>query len=566
VLKRLASHRFRLPRLGTYVPTAQDPRIFWFNSERQDIVEEVVSRIMGRHTQADETTYVLNDVAHHEVQRLELEGGDDTSGRLAEWRSLVRKLGRMSDDARSHQLRQTCERMAHDVAGNFDPRVYQFAARTVPGVLTAVMNPSSLVQKVMSPQVNRLDDIIVTEGSVERVARLSKVGTVVLVPTHSSNLDSLAVAWALHREGLPPVVYGAGKNLFTNPIVSFFMHNLGAYRVDRRINAALYKDILKAYSSIMIERGYNSLFFPGGKRIRSGEIDSHLKLGLAGTAVEAFARNAVRGNPRPVFFVPTTINYGLVLEAETLIDDHLKEQGQARYIIDDDEFSRVERWVAFFHRARGLDAACVIRFGDPVDPFCNPVDDEGHSISPAGNIVDPVTYVSRNGIPSVDPARDKAYTEALGEVLAASFRRETVVMETQLVAHVLFRRLVRATPGLDLFSRLRHRGDVAVPRDELVAEIGGARNALVGLERAGKVHVKASVRDDHPSDILTRALAVWNGYHTRLVAREYEGAVLAEDPSLLLFYGNRLRSFAVEIAAPADLAAAREIANMEWTG
>jgi glycerol-3-phosphate O-acyltransferase len=44
----------------------------------------------------------------------------------------------------------------------------------------------------------------------------------------------------------------------------------------------------------MIERGYHSLFFPGGTRSRSGMVEKRLKLGLAGTGVEAFARNQAR--------------------------------------------------------------------------------------------------------------------------------------------------------------------------------------------------------------------------------------------------------------------------------
>lgn len=56
--------------------------------------------------------------------------------------------------------------------------------------------------------------------------------TMIYVPTHLSNLDSPVFAYALESAGLPPVTYGAGKNLFTNPVLSFFMRNLGAYRVD----------------------------------------------------------------------------------------------------------------------------------------------------------------------------------------------------------------------------------------------------------------------------------------------------------------------------------------------
>jgi hypothetical protein len=51
-----------------------------------------------------------------------------------------------------------------------------------------------------------------------------------------------------------------------------------------------------------------------------------------------------------VYFVPTTINYALVLEAETLVEDWLKEKGRARYIIEDDEFSQHRALGAFFRK------------------------------------------------------------------------------------------------------------------------------------------------------------------------------------------------------------------------
>src|SRR5699024_5022641 len=111
-------------------------------------------------------------------------------------------------------------------------------------------------------------------------------------------------------------------------------------------------------------RGYHSLFFPGGTRSRSGMIESYLKLGLMGSAISAFAHNQVTGRDGPVFIIPTTINYGLVLEAETLIEDWLTEHGRGRYIIVDDEFSQAERWLTFFRRLVGLQTACIVRFGE----------------------------------------------------------------------------------------------------------------------------------------------------------------------------------------------------------
>lgn len=564
-MKLLPTRPLRLPRLRTYVPRPEDPKIFWFNSERADIVDEVVRRIMERYDAEESAELVLNDAAYHEIRRLESDKSEGGRRKLDYWRGIVRRVGRMSVEGKHETLREIAHSMAKDVAGNFDPRVYHFASRFLPGVLTAAMNPSNILQNVAGGG-GRLDELVASEGPIEKIRHISRRGTVVLVPTHQSNLDSIALGWVLFREGLSPVVYGAGKNLFTNPLISFFMHNLGAYRVDRRVKAALYKEILKAYSCVVIERGYHSLFFPGGTRSRSGALESHLKLGLAGTGVEAFARNRARGIDRPVYFVPATINYALVLEAETLIEDFLKEEGRARYIIEDDEFSRVERWVSFFNKFRGLESVCVIRFGEPLDPFGNQVDEQGNSLAPDGRIIDAGSYVSRRGTPSVDAQRDAAYTRALGKVLAAAYQRETVVMPTQLVAHVVFRRLVRATPGLDLFSRLRHRGDIAIPCEELAAEIGQTRDRLVGLEAAGRVHVSNFVRRQSPGAILDGVLSTWAGYHsTRQVVRVQSGSVIAEDLNLLLFYQNRLRPFAIDIAGDdeADQTAAREIAGME---
>jgi glycerol-3-phosphate O-acyltransferase len=564
-VKHLLTRPIRLPRLSPYVPAPDDPLIFWFNSERDDIVREVVRRVVERfvHDQRP-LEYVLNEVAYEEVKRLEQQRDGEAQDSLGYWRGLIRRVGRMSDAERKESLKAICERMAWDIAGNFDPRVYRFATSAVPRLLTGIMKPSALPEDLvrLGAGTHPIDEIVRTEGHAERLRRLAKRGTLVFVPTHSSNLDSIALGYCLMREQLPPVVYGAGKNLFANPIISFFMHNLGAYRVDRRIRANLYKDVLKTYSCVIIERGYHSLFFPGGTRSRSGMVERKLKLGLAGTAVEAFARNRVRGIARPIFFVPTTINYALVLEAETLIEDWLKEAGKARYIIEDDEFSQIDRWLAFFRRIAHMESACVIRFGTPLDPFGNPVDDHGRSIAPDGRPIDPGSYVLFRGVPTLDARRDAEYTREMGQTLVQHYERDTVLMATHIVAHVLFRRVVRATPGIDLFGRLRHRGDVMVHREDLVREVGQARDRLAALEAAGEVYLSAFARNGDPATILQRVIDAWTGYHRRTIVVQHEGHVVAEDPTMLLYYQNRLLPYAERIADLEDMPAAREIARL----
>ena len=217
---------------------------------------------------------------------------------------------------------------------------------------------------------------------------------------------------------------------------------------------------------------------------------------------------------------------------------------------------------AFLGKLSKLRSGLVLRFGEPLDPFCNPVDEWGRSVAPGGHTVDPGSYVRRRGVPTLDPARDAGYTRELGEAIARAFQRETVIIWTQLVAHVLYRHLVAATPELDLFSRQRRRGEVAVPRDQLVAEVGEARDRLLAFEAEGRVRVGPVLRAFSPERIVAEALQAWSGYHTKPVAREVGADIMIDDPNLVLFYQNRLVSWAEELATPETLAAARSIAAM----
>ncbi len=403
---------------------ASDAPIFGFNDARADIVRTVIDRVM---IGTKDPLLALNDAAYHETKRLEGSRRAGDQRELGDWQKLARGLARMSDGDRRARLRSLCERYGWDVAGNFNPRVFQVATRLMPPLVTALLAPSTFATLARTPSkivsLDALADKVLVEGPLDKLRRLVQRGTAVYVPTHLSNMDSIVFGYALERAGLPPATYGAGKNLFTNPILSFFMHNLGAYRVDRRIKHNLYKDVLKTYSCVLLERGYHSLFFPGGTRSRSGGVERRLKLGLVGSAMEAYARTLIAGQERRVFFVPATINYLITLEAETLIADFLSEAGKGRFIIDDDESTRLARVGSFMKKLLGMHGAVVIRFSEPVDPFGNRVDDEGVSHDARGRPVDPATYVKNaRGEVTVDPARDAQYTRELGEEILQGLR------------------------------------------------------------------------------------------------------------------------------------------------
>jgi glycerol-3-phosphate O-acyltransferase len=519
------------------------PPIFGFNQAKPAIVDDVVSRVCAA---VRDPLLALNEAAFLEVRRQEAGGRDDVVP-LGEWRALAHSLGRMSEDERRVKLADLARRYARDVAGNFDPRVYRFASRAIAPLIGMLMSPMQTLRHFGGAfDLRALDGRVVIEGPVGHVASLAEKGTIVFVPTHLSNLDSVVFGFALERAGLPPATYGAGKNLFTNPALSFFMHNLGAYRVDRRIRHGLYKDVLKTYSCVVLERGYHSLFFPAGTRSRSGAVERHLKLGLMGTGVEAMARTAAAGHPRHVFFVPATINYLLTLEAETLVDDFLQEEGKHRYIIEDDESSRVGRIASFLGKLLGLDAACVVRFGRPLDCFGNEVDEDGVSHDNHGRAIDRLSYLTDvGGQVGHDAARDAQYTRELADAVVSSLQRETVAMATHLVAACAFARLcekTQAPASRDVFALLRRQDDVVVPRSELAESVERLRDRARELESRRRLVLRPHLARATGREILDEALRAFSGYHTSPVLEPRGADLVLVDTRLIFYYQNRLAS------------------------
>jgi glycerol-3-phosphate O-acyltransferase len=524
--------------------------IFGFNDQRTDIVRTVVDRVVEA---TKDTLLTLNDAAYHETKRLEASKGGDPR-ELTEWRNLARSLAKMSEFERRRNLRDLAERYGWDVAGNFDPRVFQLSTRLLPPIVNALLAPRKLFTRPKELlSLDAISDKVIVEGPLEKIRELVGIGTAVYVPTHLSNFDSIVFGYALERAGLPPATYGAGKNLFTNPILSFFMHNLGAYRVDRRIGHSLYKAVLKTYSCVLLERGYHSLFFPGGTRSRSGGVERRLKLGLVGSAFEAYARTLIAGRERKVFFVPATINYLITLEAETLIADFLSESGKGRFIIEDDESARLGRVAAFMRKLAGMEGSVVVRLSEPMDPFGNAVDERGTSFDSRGRAIDPASYVKDiRGHVVVDHARDAQYARELGEEICRSYLKDTVIMATHVVAAACFQRLRKAAPAGDLFTVLRQRDTVVIPRDELARDVVELRNKLRAMETEGQIKLGDIVRVASGGDIVERALRAFSGFHaTTVLASRPEGISLC-DPNLLFYYQNRLAAHGVawDVIAP----------------
>ncbi len=510
------------------------------------MVVEVVQRVLHEKTKDPAAIEpLIFDTLYDERRRLETE--KDRKKAAAEgkfYRKLQTRALHGGPEEQREILAEILRHFAEEILGHFNETIYRVATQIVPVGLNLVLNTLSPLRLITNfPHgLGKLDKHILLEGHTEDFQALAKRGTMILVPTHCSNLDSLLIGYVLYRLGLPPFLYGAGLNLFSNKIIGFFMDHLGAYKVDRRKKAPLYKDVLKAYAGYSMELGYHNLFFPGGTRSRSGEVEKRLKLGLLGMGLNAYIHNLKHGKEQPdVFIVPCTLNYQLVLEAETLIEDYLREVGRSRYIIEDDEFSQVKRILEFLEGIFSLESRIHVVFSQPLDVFGNPVDGEGNSVDRRGRSIDRRKYVMQGSEVRFDEQRDEEYTLELGRSILRSFRRDTVIGSVQVVSHIVWHWLREINSRLDLYRLLRTGGtQPSLPLVEAYRRLQEAVKDLRAMEKRGALRLDPSLHENDSVAILAEALAHLKSYHKHPVLERRGDRLFHFDRQLLFYYQNRL--------------------------
>jgi glycerol-3-phosphate O-acyltransferase len=489
---------------------------------------------------------VVSDSVVHEMRRL---AGAAASDRSTSDRDFVRQvagqLGREGPTAAAALLDTVAARYGAEIAGHFDPRVHRLATRVLPLALSALLNGTSPAQALLRVrELPRIGDRLRLSGELDQLCRLARRGTIVLAPTHVSNLDSVIVGYALFKLGLPPFVYGAGLNLFESRTLGFFMRNLGAYTVDREKTDPLYKRVLKEYATASLERGQHGLFFPGGTRSRSGGLERSLKKGLLGTSITALRRNLSAGRtPQPIFIVPCTLTYPLVLEASGLTEAFLARSGAPPSLeLLRTDADRFERWARFLRGVLALDLDIHLRFGRALDPFGCDVDDEGRSLDPRGREVDAAGYLRGDAGEGWvgDAARDAEFTSQLASRILAAYRRDTVATGTALVAFVVFERLRRS---LGATSPRRFLGRVGpwtrIARRGVVTDVATALSEIGARAARGEITMAAEHRDGAEA-VVARALSTFATYHEPRVLVERGDDILVGQPSLLFYYRNRL--------------------------
>jgi len=443
------------------------------------------------------------------------------------------------------------QRYTNEIAGDFRKTSYKFARSLITFGFARLLNATRIqgITSIFSRQLGLEDKIHIT-GEPEHLRTLCKVGTVVMVPTHFSNLDSILIGWVIQFLGLPAFIYGAGLNLFNIRIIAYFLNSLGAYKVDRRKVNSIYLETLKTYSSLALRWGCHSLFFPGGTRSRSGQIETKLKYGLLSTTIEAqrilYQQQKENEPVKRIFIVPVVINYHFTLEAPDLINEYLKSTGQERYYKEADEITTSYKIASFLVKFFTKGSDISVSIGRGMDILGNYVDDEGNSFDKNGNPINTRDYFLSNGEVTVDTQRENTYVRILAQRIIEEFHKYNQVFASHLVAYTAFKMLERRNPKLDLYTILRLPDeDLVIAYEDFKARFEKLRQQILVLSKEGKTGV-AEHLTGNIDDAIRLGLENVGMYHAERPLVKKGNHIIIQNPSTLFYYHNRLEGFGLE--------------------
>lgn len=535
----------------------EDWPIYQLSKDRTEFVREIdehtFNRIAGRHRK-DLADALVKTIYQERIRIKESPWKVDPPNERTFWNRISKKLIKKSLDRDDSQARAVNEeilqkiihRYSEEIVGTFQISTFRFAQRFLTAFFNRIFNAAvgRSLRSMFRGRRNLYERLNVV-GDVELVRELFKHGTVVVVPTHSSNLDSILVGYAMDQiMGLPSFSYGAGLNLYNFGPAAYYMNRLGAYRVDRRKKNSIYLETLKTMSRLSIQRGVNSLFFPGGTRSRSGALEDDLKLGLLGTAVEAQRAMVQDGKMEKVFVVPIVICYNFVLEAPFLIEQHLKTIGKENYLRLRDEGTSIRAWLRFIWRFFSTTSDITLSVCKPMDVLGNFVDAQGQSHDQYGNTLDIREYFLSKNEPNEDRQREAEYTQILAEKVVERYQIENVILSSHLVGYAVFEMLLHENPKLDIFGILRLPPDEYVfPLQAVVGVIEPMQQRLFEWEAAGKIRLAPEIHLS-PEALVRDGVKNLGVYHTeKPLTFTKEGDIISSNFRVLYFYHNRLENY-----------------------
>ena len=543
-------------------PEISDWPIYKMYEDRAEFVraidEQTVDNLLDRY--GDDIGRIISRTTYLELIRLkQIPWKTDPPREKQFWRRVRREVienEKHRQDVREARnkelLRRVVHRYSNEIAGNFNKKTFLFARKFLTAFFKRLLNTAAgrNHERIWGSK-HHLYERLQVYGNIDTVRDCFSKGTVVIVPTHFSNLDSVLIGYALDSvAGLPSFSYGAGLNLFESEIVAYYMSRLGAYRVDRRKKNHIYLETLKTMSNLSLQRGVNSLFFPGGTRSRSGAMEKDLKLGLLGSLVEAQRSIFQNNEDSKIIVVPLVLSYHFVLEARLLIDQHLERSGEEKFLKAKDEFQSAGKILKFMWKVFSESSEISLSFGEPMDVMGNRLDANGKSIDERGLEIDIVDYFTGPGGVEKNKQRESVYTRHLGKQIGESFLQYNVVISSHVVAFAAFELLKKLNADLDIFGLLSlPTEEFSFEKDLLIEVLGQLLIRLRQLESEDKIRLARDVQEMNAEDLLYQGINALGAYHVQQPLKvNKKGIIVSQSFKLLFYYHNRLENYELDKA------------------
>lgn len=451
------------------------------------------------------------------------------------------------DEALGDILLRIINRYNEEIVGGFKKKTFKFARKFLAAFFKRIINRfNEKGKRIFWGSKSDLIHRIYAEGHVDETRALFDKGTVVIVPTHFSNIDSIMIGYALDTvAGMPAFTYGAGLNLYDAEIPAYFMNRLGAYRVDRRKKNPIYLECLTSMASLSLSKGVNNIFFPGGTRSRSGAMEEKLKLGLLGSVIDAQRELILSGSDHKIFVVPVVLGYHFVFEAKSLVEQHLREKGREKYTKSKENKTGGFSF-QFLKKFFTEKSEFYLSFGEPMDVLGNLITEDGVSVDKHCRPVELKDYFVLDGEISENNQRESVYAKLLGSKVLESYFRNNLILSSHLVAFTAFKLFESKHSSLDIFAILRMlSNEFLLDLDEFKLEMEGFLQKLITQEKEGKIRLHKILHS--PVDVVIKdALEYLGAYHTQKVLYINDNNLKSNNIRLLYFYHNRLEGYSFE--------------------
>ncbi len=542
------------PRDNIYdhiLPDLKDWPIAKFSEDRDNFIQRLIDYVLSKLTSSNNSvTDLINKTIYLEQKRVRTNPWKvDPSDEKEYWISLEKEMVQTKSAANPELekikiLRRIIHRYSEEIIGHFVPKSHRFARKFLTALFKRLYNNGwGRGHKGIWGKPKDLLDKIHVDGKIDELRSLFQKGTVVIVPTHYTNLDSILIAFGIDQKvGIPAFSYGAGLNLYDVEILAYYMNRLGAYRVDRRKKNPVYLETLKSMASLSLTEGLNHIFFPGGTRSRSGAIEDKLKLGLLNSVIDAQRYSLLNGIDQKIFVVPLSVGYHFVLEADSLIDQYLKAEGRERYARRKKKKNLLKSLFGFLRKLRNKDSEVYLSFGQPMDILGNRVDTNGVSYDKRGNEIDINSYFSTGEEKNFDPQRESIYTRLLAEKIITSFKKDNIILSSHFIAYVCFKLIEDKHEDLNLFDLLKlDVSELDLPLDDVITYSQECLDSLAKLEAENKVKLSADLKQNGIEKLIENGINKVGVYHAKKVLRWKEPHTIGtEDLKLLYYYHNKM--------------------------